>query len=53
MSFPIIAATGRGVITQDKFPEIVAFGERLKNDAGYQRAVKKIEEIDGKFVASL
>ncbi|KAE8555209.1 bifunctional glutathione transferase/peroxidase [Talaromyces marneffei ATCC 18224] len=53
MSFPIIAATGRGLITKESYPEIVAFAERLKNDDGYQRAVKKIEEVDGKFVASL
>lgn len=53
MSFPVIAATGRGLITKETYPEIVAFGERLKKDDGYQRAVKKIEEVDGKFVASL
>ncbi|GAM35235.1 hypothetical protein TCE0_017f03410 [Talaromyces pinophilus] len=53
MSFPMIAATGRGVITQESYPEIVAYAERLKKDDGYQRAVKKIEEVDGKFVASL
>lgn len=53
MSFPMIAATGRGVITQETYPEIVAYAERLKKDDGYQRAVKKIEEMDGKFVASL
>lgn len=53
MSFPVIAATGRGLITKETFPEIVAFAERLKIDDGYQRAVKKIEEVDGKFSASL
>lgn len=53
MSFPMIAATGRGVITQESYPEIVAYAGRLKKDDGYQKAVKKIEEVDGKFVASL
>ncbi|OKL61339.1 hypothetical protein UA08_03231 [Talaromyces atroroseus] len=48
MSFPIMAATQKGVITKDKFPEIVAFAERIAKDPGYQNAVKKIEEIEGK-----
>ncbi|EED22380.1 glutathione S-transferase, putative [Talaromyces stipitatus ATCC 10500] len=53
MSFPVMAATKRGLITQDKFPEIVAFAERLMKDPVYLSAVKKIEEVDGNFVASL
>lgn len=53
ISFPIIAATGRGVIGKDKYPELVAYAERLQKDPGYQSAVNKIVEMDGKFVASL
>ncbi|KAH8699207.1 putative glutathione S-transferase [Talaromyces proteolyticus] len=53
MSFPIIAATGRGVFTKEEYPEIVAYAGRLQKDEGYQNAAKKIEEIEGRFVASL
>jgi glutathione S-transferase len=53
MSFPIIATTTRGVITKDKYPELVVYAERLQAAEGYKRAVAKVEETDGKFVATL
>lgn len=49
MSFPVIAAKQKGVITKEKFPEIVAYADRLASQPGYQNAVKKIEEVEGKF----
>jgi glutathione S-transferase len=48
MSFPVMAVTTKGMITKDKFPEIVALSERYAKDPGYQAAVKKVEEIEGK-----
>lgn len=49
----MIAAVKRGVITKEKNPGIVAYSERLQEDPGYQSAAKKIEEVEGRFVASL
>lgn len=53
ISFGLIAATDFGLITKDKFPEIVAYTERIKVDKAYKRAVAKAAEIEGKIKASL
>lgn len=47
MSFPLIAAFQR-VIQKDKYPLLAKYVERIQAMDGYQRAVKKVEEIDGK-----
>ncbi|QKX61558.1 uncharacterized protein TRUGW13939_08710 [Talaromyces rugulosus] len=53
MSFPVIAATNRGIYSKTDCPELVAYADRLEKDAGYQKAVKKIEEVEGQFVSTL
>ncbi|CDM31616.1 hypothetical protein DTO013E5_2111 [Penicillium roqueforti] len=56
LSFPVIAVTGRALKEQknkDKYPLIIQYAKRLENNEGYQRAVKKIEAIEGKFSASM
>lgn len=56
LSFPVIAVTIRVLKDEknkDKYPLLVAYAKRLEGIEGYKRAVKKIEEIDGKFSASM
>ncbi|KAJ5343722.1 glutathione S-transferase Gtt1 [Penicillium brevicompactum] len=56
LSFPVIAVTMRVLKdkkNQDKFPLLVAYAKRLEGIEGYKRAVKKIEESEGKFSASM
>jgi glutathione S-transferase len=38
---------------KEKYPLLVEYANRLERNEGYQRAVKKIEEIEGKFSASM
>lgn len=61
MSFPLIAAKGRldelgpwkdGSWLKE-FPRVAEYVELLESQEGYKRAVKKIEELEGKFDASL
>lgn len=56
MSFPVIAASRRVLKDkedQDKFPRLVEYSKRLEGIEGYKRAVTRIEQIDGKFQASM
>jgi glutathione S-transferase len=56
LSFPVIAVTMRVLKdkkNQDRFPLLVAYAKRLEGIDGYKRAVKKIEDIEGKFSASM
>jgi glutathione S-transferase len=56
MSFPVIAVNGRMLKDEKnraKYPLLVGYAKRLEGIEGYQRAVKKIEEIEGKFSASM
>ncbi|RJE19737.1 glutathione s-transferase [Aspergillus sclerotialis] len=50
LSFPLIAASRR-VPLGDKYPLVVKYVERIQKEEGYQRAIKKVEEIEGKFEA--
>ncbi|KAK4868463.1 hypothetical protein LT330_007185 [Penicillium expansum] len=56
LSFPVIAVTMRSLKEEKnkgKYPLLVAYANRLERNEGYQRAVKKIEEVEGKFSASM
>ncbi|KAL3423621.1 glutathione s-transferase [Phlyctema vagabunda] len=53
LSFPLIAAKGRAGLTEDKYPKLHAYVERLENEPGYKKASEKIIEIEGKFEAIL
>ncbi|KAI9372613.1 glutathione S-transferase [Aspergillus egyptiacus] len=52
MSFPLIAANIRMPL-KDRWPSLAQYVETVEKQEGYKRAVAKIEEIDGKFEASL
>ena len=53
MSFPLIAGRERAGMTKEKHPNLWAYVDRLEKEPGYEKAVKKIIEIDGKFEASI
>ncbi|KAJ5247730.1 hypothetical protein N7468_002713 [Penicillium chermesinum] len=56
LSFPVIAAGGRVLKDKkqrDKYPLLAAYAQRLEGEDGYKAAVKKIEQIEGKFSASM
>lgn len=52
MSFPLIAGRGRTGLVKDKYPSLYAYTERLEKEPGYERAVKKIVDIEGKYEVS-
>ena len=55
IGFGLIAATQAQLITEDKFPEIVAYTRRIQDDVAFRRGMAKIAEIEkqGKVTASL
>jgi glutathione S-transferase len=53
MSFPLIAGKGRAGMSEITHPNLWAYTTRLEKEPGYQKAVQKIIEIDGKFKASI
>lgn len=50
MSFPLIAASSR--LPMGQYPALNKYIEKIQAEEGYQRAVRKIEEVEGEFVAS-
>ncbi|KAE8355979.1 hypothetical protein BDV28DRAFT_127961 [Aspergillus coremiiformis] len=52
MSFPLIAASVR-MPFKERYPHLARYVEMLQEEDGYRRAVRKVEEIDGKFQAAL
>ncbi|BDD55794.1 hypothetical protein MPDQ_007961 [Monascus purpureus] len=54
ISFGVIAATDAGLITEYKFPEIVAYTRRIKENEAYKRGLARVADIEsGKVTASL
>ena len=53
MSFPLIAGKGRAGMNEQDHPKLWAYTARLEKEPGYEKAVQKIVEIDGKFDASI
>jgi glutathione S-transferase len=52
MSIPILAALTLSIITKEEYPRIASYAEELQSTEGYQRAARKVEELEGKpFVA--
>ena len=49
MSFPLIAGKGRSGFTQENFPKLWAYVEKLERSDGYKRAVQKIIEVEGEY----
>ena len=49
ISFPIIAAMVRLPEGAEKYPNVEKYADLLQGTEGYKKAVKKIEEVEGKF----
>ena len=54
MVFPLdAAADGDTGLTKEKYPKIMAYLTRLKERPAFQRAVQKIKDETGEYVASV
>ncbi len=57
MSFPLIASKSRfKEIVPDwekTYPRVAEYVKTLENSPGYKKSIAKVEELDGKFSASL
>ena len=57
MSFPLIAAHGRfsDIVPEWKqtYPRVVEYIKLLESSPGYKKSIEKVEQLDGKFSASL
>lgn len=49
MSFPLEAGKSRSGMTEQQCPRIWRYVAKLQAREAYQRAVKKIEEVEGSF----
>ena len=49
MSLPLEASKGRAGLTQEKYPQLWAYVERLESREAYKRAVQKIIDVDGSY----
>lgn len=49
MSFPLGAAKEKCGFTQDKYPKLWDYVERLNKLEGFQRAVQKIIDVEGSY----
>ena len=53
MSFPLLGAKDRAGLTKDSYPLLWAYVERLEGIESYQRAVRKIREVEGGYEAKV
>lgn len=57
MSFPLLAAKGRFTEIvpgwEKTYPRVVEYIKTLESNPGYKKSIAKVEELDGKFQASL
>ena len=51
MSFPLAAAVNRAGLTQEKYPKLYAYVERMAAEEGNKRAIQKIVNVEGSFTA--
>lgn len=49
LSFPLIAASARVPDQIQNYPLILGWIERVQNIEGYQKAARKVEEVEGSF----
>ncbi|KAF2232028.1 glutathione transferase [Viridothelium virens] len=45
MIFPLEAARGSGLITQEKYPKLVAYVKKIHEREAFKKAIEKIEEV--------
>lgn len=53
MSFPLEAGNSRSGVTQETYPRVFAYVEKLHERQAYKRATEKIIEIEGEFRTTL
>lgn len=53
MSFPLEAGKSRSGLSEDQCPRLWKYVSKLQEREAYQRAVKKIEEVEGSFKTHL
>jgi len=53
MSFPLEASKGRAGLTEEKYPRLWAYVEKLEAREAYKRAVQKIVDVEGSYKAVL
>lgn len=53
MSFPLTAAKGRAGFTQQNYPKLWAYVNRLEANEAYKRAVQKIIDLEGSYNPTL
>lgn len=57
MSFPLIAAQARfkDIVPewQETYPRVAEYIKLLEASPGYKKSIEKVEQLDGKFSASL
>ena len=53
MSFPLGAAKGRSGFTQEKYPALWAYVDRLQATEGFKSAAQKIIDVEGSYDPSL
>ena len=53
LSFPLAAARGRAGLTEAKYPKLWKYVAMLEQREGFQRAVKKIVDVEGSYDPSL
>ena len=53
LSFPLIAAKGRAGLTEEKYPRLWKYTERLEATPSYKRAIQKVIDVDGTYDSSL
>ena len=50
ISFALLAAVEKGLVSEDKYPHIVAYTKAIGEQEGYKRAIKRYEdETGGKY----
>lgn len=53
LSFPLEAAKGRAGLTEEKYPRLWAYVDKLEAREAYKRAVQKIADVEGSYKAPL
>lgn len=49
MSFPLSAAKGKCGFTQDQYPKLWAYVEKINELEGFKKAVQKIIDVEGSY----
>ena len=53
LSYPLEAARGRTGLTQDKYPLLWKYVQKMEKREGYEKAVQKIIDVEGSYNPNL